>query len=105
MLSPLILLIFAIDMLVPANFNPAVLYAIPLFICGWTRNRFLLWNMLGVLLSLSVAAMTFGPPSTIPQVEIGLLRRTLIITGAGLFVVTIAVHFWMNRKAVPARAA
>jgi len=76
--APLILAIAVIDFLSPANYNIAILYPVPLFICAWTRSRWLPWAMLAVLLVLTVAAFTFGPASTWQGDEIELFKNRLL---------------------------
>jgi hypothetical protein len=74
----LILAIAVIDFLAPANYNIAILYPVPLFICAWTRSRWLPWAMLAVLLVLTVAAFMLGPASTWKGSEIELFKNRML---------------------------
>lgn len=76
--APLILAIAVIDFLAPANYNIAILYPVPLFICAWTRSRWLPWAMLAVLLVLTVAAFTLGRASTWQGDEFELFKNRLL---------------------------
>jgi hypothetical protein len=76
--APLILAIAAIDFLAPANYNIAILYPVPLFICVWTRSRWLPWAMLAALLVLTAAAFTLGPASTWPGSEFELAKNRML---------------------------
>jgi hypothetical protein len=94
--APLIVLIALGDFLTPANFNWPILYTIPLFICGWTRSRPLLWTMLVVLLVLAAAAFIWGAPPMSPRPGFSLLRNRML-AGIGMAVVTLILHFWLGR--------
>ena len=95
--APLVVLIATIDFLMPANYNLAILYPIPMFIVGWTSSRRLLWAMLAVLLTLTAAAYLWGPRSPDPDQELSLVRNR-ILAGFGMVTVTIVLHYWMRRE-------
>ncbi|MBI3836485.1 MAG: hypothetical protein HY288_00950 [Planctomycetia bacterium] len=94
--APLIVLIALTDFLTPANFNWPILYSIPLFACGWTRSRPLLWSMLILLLVLAAAAFIWGAqPSTDAGVA---LQRNRMLAGLGMTIVTLMLHYWLGRE-------
>ena len=81
-----------VDFLSPANYNLAVLYLLPLFLCVWIRSRRLLWGMLGFALVLTYLGYIWGPPAnagafldTLP------VNRVLTVVSLGL--VTVLLHF------------
>jgi hypothetical protein len=92
---PLITTIAIIDLLMPANYNLAILYPIPLFICGWTRSRRLLWTVFLVLIALTVFAYQIGPIPSVETEEFSLIRNR-IVAGFGLLALTALLSFWMR---------
>ncbi len=92
--APLIALIAAIDFYSPANYNLAILYPIPLFVCGWTSNLRLLWGMLAVLLMLTAVAYVVGPPAS--NAGDPSLTRNRILAGVGMLGVTVMLSYWMK---------
>lgn len=95
--APLIVLIAAIDLLAPSNYNLAILYPVPLFICAWTRSRRLPWIMLAMLLTLTTVAYFVGSSSAEVSYEPSLLRNR-VLAGLGMIVVTTIVSHWMTGK-------
>jgi hypothetical protein len=93
--APLVTLIAAIDFLVPANYNLAILYPIPLYICGWTSNRRLLWSMLAVLLVLTAVAFEFGPTATDVVDERSMVRNR-VLAAIGMVGVSVVLSLWMR---------
>ncbi len=94
---PLVTAIALLDFFSPANFNQALFYPVPLFICGWTGSRKLLWCMLLVMLALTLAGFWAGPPSTVDNVEASLQRnRFLAVTG--MIAVTVILDIWLRRQ-------
>ncbi len=94
---PLFVLIAAIDFLAPSNYNLAILYPIPLFICAWTRSRRLLWVTLVMLLTLTAVAHFVDSSSTQYSYEPSLLRNR-VLAGIGMIVVTSIVSGWITDK-------
>ncbi|MGD9723844.1 MAG: hypothetical protein AB7O59_20780 [Pirellulales bacterium] len=94
---PLVAVVGAIDFVSPANYNLAILYPIPLFICAWTGNRWLIWGMLVVLVLLSIAAFMWGPP-TVDNVDAALARNRAL-AAAGMFAVAAVMHTWLGLAA------
>ena len=88
---PLVLLIVALDFRSPLSFNLAILYPVPLFICGWTRNRVLVWSMFGLLALLGIVGFVL-PHGYIPD-DPSLFRNRLLALGA-LNVVALSVDYW-----------
>lgn len=95
---PLIAAIAIIDLLMPANYNLAVLYPIPLFICGWTRSRRLLWSVFLILLALTIFAYQIGPIPSVDAEEFSFIRNR-IIAAFGLLSLTALLSFWMRSHA------
>ena len=95
---PLALIIALVDLLLPANFNLAILYPIPLLICAWTRNRALLWSTLAVLLLLTAAGYQFrhGP---IDGTLVPAMRTNRILSAVLTTAVTVVLHFWIGLSA------
>jgi hypothetical protein len=95
--APLIAVIAAIDFLAPANYNLAILYPIPLFICGWTRKGRLAWAMLGVLLILTVATYEWGTPPT-GDGSASHFVRNRVLAALGMICVTTILTTWMRKQ-------
>ncbi len=85
--APLLALIAVVDFFAPANYNVAILYPIPLFICAWTRSRPLLWGMLAVMLLLTAIAFVFGTPSFNPGLQASLTSNRVLVA-LGLVAIT-----------------
>lgn len=94
---PLSAIIAVVDHFAPANFNLPILYIIPLFVCGWTGSRRLLWSILIVLLALTTAGYLWGgaPPDHDLQAS---LTRNRLLAAAGMIVVSTILHFWMSDR-------
>ena len=99
--APLVAVIATVDYLSPANLNLAILYPIPLFICGWTRSRSLLWGMLFLLLGLTFIGYWFGQPATSANVGIS-MQKNRVLAALGLVTVTTILHYWMGRDEIDA---
>ncbi len=98
---PLAAIIAAVDFFVPANFNLAILYTIPLFVCGWTGSRKLLWTMLAVLLLLTVACYLWGGGAPSDPMIVASLVRNRVLAAAGMVIVTLILHHWMDENSAP----
>ncbi|HTM53922.1 MAG TPA: hypothetical protein VL175_07815 [Pirellulales bacterium] len=96
---PLISLLGIVDYFLPANYNLAILYPIPLFIAVWTRNRVLLWALLAALLALAVFAQWAGPPATDPD-AVSTMFRNRVMALFALVAVTVILHRWIGRERV-----
>jgi hypothetical protein len=92
--APMIIVIALVDFLVPAHINMAILYPIPLFVAGWTRNRGLLWGTVVALLLLTVLAFSGGPAAGVPDFFFGLERQRLLAAIA-MLAVAIHLHIWL----------
>jgi hypothetical protein len=95
--APLTLMLGVIDLLMPANYNLAILYVVPLFICVWTTNRKFLWSMFAVLATLAVAAPFLGPDSTDPD-TLGAVVRNRGLALIAMFLVTLDLHRQLGRR-------
>jgi len=94
--APLVAVIALVDYLMPANLNLAILYPIPLLICGWTRSQGLLWGMLLLLLSLTFIGYWFGGPPTTANLGFS-MQRNRILAGLGMLTVTAILSYWIGR--------
>ncbi len=99
--APLVAVIAVVDYLSPANLNLAILYPIPLFICGWTRSRRLLWGILFLLLALTFFGFWFGAPATSANVGFA-MHRNRILVALVLLTVTTILLYWLSREEVDA---
>jgi hypothetical protein len=79
-----------VDFISPANYNLAVLYLLPLFLCVWIRSRRLLWGMFGLALVLTCAGYVLGPA---PTVHLEVLPTNRILTVVAFAFVTVLLHF------------
>lgn len=94
---PLSAVIAVVDYFVPASFNLPILYIIPLFVCGWTGSRRLLWSMVGVLLTLTTAGYLWGGSPVTDDLQASLARNRLL-AAAGMIVVSAILHLWMEDR-------
>ncbi len=100
----LVTAIAIVDFLSPANYNLAVLYLLPLFLCVWIRSRRLLWGMLGLALVLTYLGYIWGPPLTAGAFLDSLpVNRVLTVVSLGL--VTVLLHFGIPTIRVDAVAS
>jgi hypothetical protein len=93
-----------VDFLSPANYNLAVLYLLPLFLCVWIRSRRLLWVMLGMALVLTYLGYILGPPPT-AGVFLDTLPINRILTVVSFALVTVLLHFRIPTLRVDAIAS
>lgn len=98
---PLSAAIAVVDYFAPASFNLPILYSIPLFVCGWTGSRRLLWSMLAVLLVMSLGGFLWGGAPLVDAEIRASLTRNRVLAAAGMIVVASILHFWMNDRDVP----
>lgn len=86
------------DFLSPANYNLAILYLVPLFLCAWARRRRLLWGMLAVALVLTAVGFVCGPPTTSAETT---LTRMIVNRTLAAFVLTllaVLLHFQIGQR-------
>jgi hypothetical protein len=91
----LIIWIAITDLVLPANFNFAILYAIPLFISAWTRSRTVLWIVLAVVLLLTIVCYSYGPVATGGATH-GVLRMNRFFSAVSMLAVTIMLNAWIT---------
>jgi hypothetical protein len=93
----LIVLIAAVDLLAPVNYNVAILCPIPLFLCAWTSNRRLPWAMLAIMLALAIAGFFIGKSVGDQGLEAAFIRNRAL-AGLAMIGVTAIVCYWMTAK-------
>jgi hypothetical protein len=93
----LIVLIAAVDLLAPVNYNVAILCPIPLFLCAWTSNRRLPWAMLVMMLALAIAGYFIGKSVADDGLETAFVRNRAL-AGLAMVGVTAIVSYWMTAK-------
>jgi hypothetical protein len=91
------------DFLSPANYNLAILYMVPLFLCAWTRSRRLLWGMLAVSLMLSAAGFVCGPPTTSAHTHIALMIANRVLAALAITLLAVLLHFQIGERSSAAR--
>ena len=89
----LIVVIAVVDLFLPANYNLAILYVVPLFLCAWSRSRRLLWGMLATLLVLSVVGFFVGPSVISMHVQAGYMAGNRILAALATTLVAVLLHF------------
>jgi len=80
------------DIISPANYNLAILYMVPLFLCAWTRQRRLLWVMLAAALILNPVGYLLGPTSTHVLLWWG-IPVNRVLTALVTMAVAVLLHF------------
>lgn len=90
------------DFLSPANYNFAILYTVPLFLCAWTRFQRLLWGTLAVALLLSVLGFICGPPMTSSDTTMTRMVINRVLSGLVLALLAVLLHFQIDGR-VPSR--
>ena len=90
------------DILSPANYNLAILYMVPLFLCAWTRRRSLLWGMLAATLILNPVGYVLGLTSDYVLLWWG-IPVNRVLTALVMTFVTALLHFRID-TVVPAAA-
>lgn len=93
---PILAALALIDYVSPADYNVAILYPIPLLICGFTNSRRLLWTLLGALLLLTFIMFEFGGETHYPEHYNSLLRNR-VLASLAMIAVTVLLHVWMGR--------
>lgn len=98
----LILLIAAVDLLAPVNYNLAILCPIPLLLCAWAGSRRLPWAMLVMMLALAIAGFFIGKSVADEGLETAFIRNRAL-AGLAMIAVTAIVSYWMIAKQAVAR--
>lgn len=85
--------IAAIDMLLPAHYNPTTLYVVPILTSVQTRSRWYLWTVVCIILGLIYFGYNFGPAPNISAVLIPINRK---IAAMMVAIVGVFVHIWIG---------
>jgi hypothetical protein len=93
--APLVTLIAALDFFLPAHYNLAILYPIPLFVAAWTRSQRVLWATLSLLLLLTFACYVSGTPGSEEVQQLSVTRNRLL-AAFGMSAVTFCLAYWMD---------
>lgn len=93
--APLVVLVATADLLLPPQFNVAVLYGIPLFLYGWPRSRALIWSLLPILLALTLLGYVCGLGAAPPE-AVRALGWNRLIVGAALVLEALLVQWWIG---------
>jgi len=89
------LLVFAVDMAVPADLNVAIFYSFVIILCAWTRSLTFLWSTAAVFAVLAIPGLLFSPhPVTGPISWVDETNRVFAI--GALFLVAAVIHFRMR---------
>lgn len=96
---PLIVLLAALDLFAPANYNLAILYLVPLFVCVWSGSRKLLWIVLATLVALAVIAYFVGPgPTDARPIAVVSTLRNRVVTVSVMLAVGTLLSTWIPRE-------
>ena len=87
------------DFFSPANYNLAILYMVPLFLCAWTRSRRLLWGMLAAALVLTVVGFLCGPPTTNVHVRLEYMIINRVLVALAMMLLAVLLHFEIGDRA------
>jgi hypothetical protein len=74
------LLITAVDFVSPANFNLPILFAVPIYLVSWLRDRRSLWITALVLIGLTWIGYFLTPPATETGLEPYLMVNRMLVT-------------------------
>jgi hypothetical protein len=96
----LVAALFLSDAASQAEYNIAVLYALPLVILARTRSRAAIWLGLPVLLAATVSGIWVGPPPQRDHVSNLVLNRLLVCVAILAVAVLLHVRFREERPAV-----
>jgi hypothetical protein len=86
------------DFLSPANYNLAILYVAPLFLCAWARSRRLLWGMFSAVSVLTVLGFIFGPPTSVATATLPLMIVNRVLAGLVLALLAVLLHFQIGDR-------
>ncbi len=56
------LLVFVVDMVVPADVDVAILYSFVVVLCAWTRSLRFLWITTAIFAAVTIPGLLFAPP-------------------------------------------
>ncbi len=93
---PLMLGIFVVDLLSPANYNLAILYLVPLVVCVWMRRPRILWAIVGLAAVLAAMDLAFGAPVTNPKVHFLVVVMNRCVAMAAMALVAAMLHRWLR---------
>jgi len=89
------LLVFAVDMAVPADLNVAIFYCFVLVLCAWTRSVAFLWAAAAVFTALIFPGLLLSrPPVTGPISWVDWTNRVFAI--GALLLVAVFIHIRMR---------
>ena len=89
------LLVFVVDMAVPADLNIAIFYCFVIVLCAWTRSVMFLWTAAGFFTALVFPGLLFArPPVTGPVSWVDWANRVFAI--AALLLVAAFIHVRMR---------
>lgn len=89
------LLVFAVDMSVPADLNIAIFYSFVIVLCAWSRSVRFLWSTAAVFAALVIPGLFFTrPPVTGPISWVDETNRSFAI--GAVFLVSAVIHFRMR---------
>jgi len=91
------------DFLSPANYNLAILYMVPLFLCAWTRSRRLLWGMLALALVLTVVGFLCGPPTSAANARMAFMVVNRTLAALVMTLLAILLHFQITDRGTVSR--
>lgn len=94
---PMVIAIAIADFFAPANFNLAILYPLPLFICCWTRSRSLLWSVFVVLAVCAVFCFVWGGQPLPHHIGASLVRNRILAI-ISLTAVASVLDYWLTRE-------
>ncbi|MEI6541542.1 MAG: hypothetical protein WCO86_18750 [Planctomycetota bacterium] len=94
---PIVVAIGMTDYFAPANFNLAILYPVPLFICCWTRSRKLLWSVFVVLAVCAVSCFVWGGQPAAHHDAASLVRNRILAV-ISLTVLASVLDYWLARE-------
>jgi signal transduction histidine kinase len=85
------LLVFVIDIAVPADLDIAIFYCFVIAICVWTRSALFLWTTTAVFTAATIPGLLFSPPPVQPASWVDWANRLFGISA--LLLVAVVVHF------------
>lgn len=89
------LLVFAIDLAVPADLNIAIFYCFAIVLCAWTGSVTFLWSTAALFAALAFPGLILSrPPVTGPISWVDATNRGFAV--GALFLVAAVIHFRMR---------
>lgn len=85
------LLVFVIDIAVPADLDVAIFYCFVIAICVWTRSAKFLWTTTAIFTAATIPGLLFSPPPVQPPSWVDWANRLFGI--GALLLVAVVVHF------------